>query len=535
MAIPNSVKDKAKDVISDILGLDFPGGLVKQPPNPPARNTRPQYSIECSMGDTQLSARVDKLTIVNSIMSVYPLFFIEFKIDSKDAIIDKIYGQEILKLHISLTDDKFAILEENEIELVIVDVKLPMETKSADMQPSSQTEDTLKMVGIAKIPFLIMTTPINFIMEPESKGTGSDSASSKFNANAQNISKFSTEFLNNINNISNSLGVTNIGKFNLPQILNATKDISNRLNFGGGKSNTFGNFSSKTNSGNSNSTSGRRTFDLANQIFKKFVPDGKINGLQDNCIEDEMEHVTIPPKTFCGAIRYLDDIYGIFKGPMFNYCRWEDNTYCLWDLTKAINMPEDYTVEFLALGQNSEDVYKKSSTEDGVYFTYSPLNTVNKGNKNVVQKGHSQVFIKKNLHTFFDKIESNVEELSDVSVGDGSNQLVFNEVLKRRKSVYSKSVTGGAKDSQNDGLKTKISNLISSSSSFNFMLKGFNYPITRLNRVGGCIRLNPHVPEYIPYQGKYIVSNSIMCIYKDDNMNFTCECLISCFRQNMEV
>ncbi len=824
------IKNIALELLKDLLGGSSKSSGGGRPNPPPGRAHRPYYTVECWMGDVDLSLRLHKILLINSIMSVYPVFFLEFMIDDKDYSTEKIYGQDTMTLHIALTSEDNTPIEDNKFELLVVDIKTPMSTKPGETNPSQPTENIIKMIALIKQPFTMMTTPVNMIIEPKASGTGSQKKSSSgtfgqssrssasgltdafgngmsgsmgqlFNGSDNLLKNFTTtlqkfqtlggtmdEFMpamtdllntstgvvpddiltqiNNafdsadafndahtnlhtqatsmytvssdintvtkklnsgqidiagnpanifnsleqvrdkfesreelndsfttqssnlavnavelknlifdisgsirlsidhgdetdytesltkleiaqnlvttvnsdtshltvsalrsgasfneftviakdtqlkasdisynipdfspspptidleyrkkleaqqkvLNSVTNSLGSTNINKFSTPLLMseiikvdplkqvgsNADDVIgsftsnsgngsgfaglgSGNLNFqnifsgptslfGSGMSgnNPFASISSNSQSTGTSGNSEKTPFDYAQQIVEKFLKNSNNNLVKQNNNEDKLEQITIPPRTFCGAIRYLNNMYSIFKGPMFSYCRWENNTYCLWDLSKAINNPEDYTIEFLAVGEDSNNIYQKAKQDNTLYFTYNPINIVNRGNKNIAAHSHSQIFVKKDLHQFVNIVESNVDDLSDESAADTQKQITYNDAFKDRKRIYSRGVTGGPKQSDDGQLKNKIINYISSSSRIWFELSGYNIPITKLSRIGGSIKLNPHVPDYIPYGGKYVVSGSVIKIHRDESMTYKAGVLVYAFRANVE-
>ena len=608
--ITNNMKKQAQKRAIKALKKFFPGsGGSVQPPKPQPHNIRPQYTIRCFLNDFELSNKIDNITIVNSIKSVYPIFFIECSVDINSIITEKIYGQDVINLQIMCTDFNLGIVEDNSLELIAIKIDIKNTAKAESSELNNKDENKLKIIAIPTAPFLLMTSPANYVLEPLEKDSGinvqkaklllnrlilnppfSGSINNVLNKlqqnpfsegfkNLQNLTSNITDGIDNvldrvddalggvndifsnlqelpfgndilpINNISvdslsgpikekynsilSSVGTDNISKLNLPQIMDhvtkAQSAMNTAFNIYNSAPVSIGNFNIEMNP----KKKGRRPFDIACQIFKQMgLSEISIKAVDKNCIEDEMEQVLIPPKTFCGAIRYIDDKYGIFKGRMFHYCRWEDNTYCLWDLGTAIEMPEDYTVEFLVRGKDS----KMDKQKENTFYTYNTLHVNNSGNEKVIKNGNEQVFIKKNLYKFFEVIKTSVDEIAeDNGVSESKNkEIIFSDMLQKRKTVFSKDLTGGPKESSNDILKNKIAKSNASGSSFSFRLRGPSMQLKLINRVGGCIRLNPHSPEQIPYQGKYIVASSIMHIYRGYNSNYECETEIQCFRQNLE-
>lgn len=819
------VKNIALDLLQNLLLNRFggKGSGFSRPSGPPIRASRPFYKIECWIADLDLSLALHKIQIVNSVACAYPNFFLEFLLESKDYIVERIYGEDNLILSITVTDSQLNEIESNTFELIIIDIKSDLSPKNETDQPYQYSGNILKMVCLVKEPFNIMSTPVNMIIEPKSAGTGSQSkplgkfgaAINKFtgfldsfgnkiqdtlgammgaatnltgsfsaisneistlsnnmnnltggaeqlltvfsgavpsevmdsvteisdgiqvannlflniSASAQavgvevsNIYSFtnnltsgntidingnpdillnsvekissmnsntsnlyidfgndaqtlntSIEFINSkiddtknsilqlindgdttdytaqlneldslklinidvltsnenvsdkinkslntlntfinmtelskqkfsnitynitdydgvapistldikklqvqnnaIQSIINSIDLNTLNKISVPLLLsetvrnnstqfdggagnisNFTTNISTTLNsnlnidinsafnldptgiFGAGLSgnNPFTSITSAFSGGSGTSKfADKSPLDYATRLVQNFLPGIKytINGKNKN--DDKLEQITIPPLTFYGAIKYLNDMYSIFKGPMFSFCRWEDNTYCLWDLSKAIELPEDYTVEFITYGQDANKILNKS--QQNRFITYNQLNVINAGNKAIGSQSHSQIFIKKDLHQFSKIIETNVEDLSSDSAADQDKKITFSQEFKNRKRVYSKGITGGPKNSNHYQLKNKIINSISNSCKVSFELNGDSTPITRLCRIGGAIKLNCHVPEYVQYGGKYVVSSSVISIKRTQQMRYSFKCLINCFRGNVEV
>ena len=123
----------------------------------------------------------------------------------------------------------------------------------------------------------------------------------------------------------------------------------------------------------------------------------------------------------------------------------------------------------------------------------------------------------------------------DNFAGDGEKTPIINEVLKTKKSVISKNITGFIDKASNSFFTSKFSNAASKSNKFSFNLSmADNIPFDRFLCVGSPIMLKPHLTDYINYQGKYIVSSILFTLSKQSSPFYYSSAKIDCFRFNTE-
>ena len=245
---------------------------------------------------------------------------------------------------------------------------------------------------------------------------------------------------------------------------------------------------------------------------------------------EKLEQFTGIKNTFVSAIRDIDSRYGIFNGPMFLYCDL-DKQVCMWDLSKVVDREALYTVHFLTLGENEDDIINAGG-KDNVFYTYDTLMVNNKSNTDAMTNAYNHKILIKPKNKFFSTMDIDLGKISkENAVSDGDDD--FNELLKKRTRFHNDYLVSDSEKTSASVIKAKLSKNITASLGIKFNLTG-NLKISRLSKVGQAIELNPHYVGYRDYQGKYIVGTSLILISRQYSEFYTCTAHISCFRSNVE-
>lgn len=529
--------------------------------NTTARFLRPQYTIKFVIGQTDLTMRLQSLSIINSLKTIYPVILLKLKISSKDYFLEQIYGQEDAKLDIVVTTESSIALETTSLDLIIVhmDNKVSMQKNSdGDSNESAQLEDTVVAIALLKDAYLSMSTTVNMIVNKISSGGGGVNMGDLLNSVVSDIPVSDS----NVDRFQETFGNSNNWDVNiLPSTSNIVEGDDPLFDYGGGLSSFevsdfvsfLGNFDRNSpfmqkpildairniNRGNRTETQyngdGSYTpIHLVNKLFDRFISNNiQKNIKMSNLNNVSLNNVVIPPRSFIGAIRYINDRYGIFKGPLCVYHSLE-NTFNMWDLSTVSNYEKDYTIEFLSSGENDREILNKSGEGDNHFYTYFPLKVKNKTNTALMSHGYEHVVTKSPRNKFFKNIIMNIDEVIDKISMSGRPNILCNDVAKTKRTVHSTSIMGNDDDDDNAFLTSKLSQFMATSSLFKFRLKGSKIPIKKLSRVGGCIELVPHVAEYLKYSGSYIVGSSVISLTRESTGHYMCFAEVTCFRESLE-
>lgn len=125
------------------------------------------YNVVFKIGEYNFSDTITKIEIGSSlnVNTIYPIFFIHFKIDSKLLFISEFYKKEEIKLQISLTDVDKKVKEINNFDLIgiAMNFKIGMKggTKSSQLLPDHPLSQPVLLVAISRSSFIAMTTTVN--------------------------------------------------------------------------------------------------------------------------------------------------------------------------------------------------------------------------------------------------------------------------------------------------------------------------------------------------------------------------------------
>lgn len=125
------------------------------------------YNIVFTIGEYNFSHAITKIEIGASydIGSVYSVFFIHFRIDSKVLFVTEFYKNEEIRLQISFTDIEKRIKEVCDFNLIGIsmnfDIGMKAGVKPATLLPDHPLSQNVRLIAISKKPFVSMTTTVN--------------------------------------------------------------------------------------------------------------------------------------------------------------------------------------------------------------------------------------------------------------------------------------------------------------------------------------------------------------------------------------
>ena len=695
------------------------------------RFIKPYYSIQFTIGDTDLSMRLNNLLIINSIKTVYPILFLSVSVNIKEYIENKLYNNKNAHLKIILTTEDQIVTEVTEVDLVIIHIESPFDIKghsNSETNDTETTEDNVSYVLLCKYPYMLMSSTVNKLVndktqssqlqnksdgtqnvadediQPDMKELGEDSDEieifpkiepsrtytrnldtgetiitepdgtkvkitpnyrevdpdrpltqgtdtyrnldtgvtvridsdgnrveitppsgsnqiitpmdpSTYNAsnltnenysisNLDGVDFYSSEpntsiepsmdydlqepydppaynnhngtddwvvlsessrrieddvnnnmFINDLTNsfsqLSNLMNPNNIIDMFGSTIDTALNNIFNpkKLDNIGGMNKEVKNINNKGEYKWQDQEESYREieynakektplsilYNLFDEVSTKYsntkLKDVKKIFDSENYNEDVLGQITIPPMSFVSAIRYLDDLYGLYNGPTHIFFNMH-NKFCIWDLSKAIDRSPEYTVHFLVMRENMDDVMEQSHDNDNVFYTYSGLKVHNRSAQKSMLAGTDHILIKKPMDKFTEVFKTKIEEIAERGVGDSNLKILFNEEL-RKINVHAKNITGQSEGS-NSFFNSKLTRYFDSCSTFSFNLTG-NIKLSKISRVGTCIKLKPYVDSMLGYRGKYITSSNVLLFSRNNSGTFDLNIKVHCFRENAEV
>lgn len=282
---------------------------------------------------------------------------------------------------------------------------------------------------------------------------------------------------------------------------------------------------------------------MVEDVIKTFIPGLDTEIHKENENPEKILQLIIPPMSFVDFLRYMDgndeetiNKYGpgtgLFRGPAFYHCRFENDTLCLWDLGKEISKQPSYTVYHLSQGLADKDIMRTVGKTDTEYYTYSNIKTKFTGSQDVAKYAYRNKFLSKpidDLYTWHDITMDQVFEQQGIR---DSGKMIYNRLVEKRTQYHTEGEIG--LEHSDHMYMSRLSRKISTSSELVFHFDR-NLALTKLARVGVPIELKPRVLEYEKYKGKYIVSNSRIVLSRTDGDSWICKTTITCFRGNLQI
>jgi len=271
--------------------------------------------------------------------------------------------------------------------------------------------------------------------------------------------------------------------------------------------------------------------EICQKITDTFLKDiGKLNKNIDktNINDNKIFQLMIPPTNYINAIRYIDGRYPLYNGRTpFIYCRFSDNTLCIWDLKKKLK-EEEYKIIFLSPGIKDQNEIWKTPNNGKTYFTYSEIKTKYKSNEKIILNSYKTTCTGKPIDKLFSKFDIDVSQtFQDNSLTDRDSSLQYNKELQNLRAFFNNI---SAVDYNDALVRKNLTNKINDFSDITFNINAGDLPFLNLSKVGVSITLDCIKNVYAEYVGKYIVKNSFLIWEREKQPYFQCNCQLNCIR-----
>lgn len=127
--------------------------------------TNPYYEILLEIEELNLTENLNRVDIVNSINSIYPIIKIQLNANSKEMILEKIYGQNPIDLTIILNTEDREAIREIKWELMAIKIDYSTEQKTQEENKGHLHSEPISIYCVQKDPFIQMTTIVNELFE----------------------------------------------------------------------------------------------------------------------------------------------------------------------------------------------------------------------------------------------------------------------------------------------------------------------------------------------------------------------------------
>lgn len=119
------------------------------------------YDFKLIIKDRDYTPDLQRVVIVTSLTTPYQTIMLDMFVDANDMILDKIYGQDKLKLSIRLLAQGETPIEEIDFELMLLNINYDILMKSTDQQERMKDRSAVQLTTIGRKPFQTMSSIVN--------------------------------------------------------------------------------------------------------------------------------------------------------------------------------------------------------------------------------------------------------------------------------------------------------------------------------------------------------------------------------------
>ncbi|MCK5017086.1 MAG: hypothetical protein KAS32_08435 [Candidatus Peribacteraceae bacterium] len=281
---------------------------------------------------------------------------------------------------------------------------------------------------------------------------------------------------------------------------------------------------------------------MVEELISLFTPSMNTEIKTEGQNEEIITQFVVPPMKMVDAIRYMDATdketirrfgsgIGLYKGPTFFQCKFEDNTFVMWNLAKEMESAPAYTIYHLAKGADDTELMRNSGVDGSAYYIRGTIDASFRGNLDIIQNSYITKFLSKPIDTFTEWKELNMDTVFEESAVHDGGQLLVNESVKKRLEYRTIGEIGY--ETSEAMYYSRLAKRISSMSSISFTIDR-NLFLTPLARVGVSIELKPQAAEYADLQGKYIVNSTNITLNRQSSDVWIGAVKINAFRGNLK-
>jgi hypothetical protein len=380
------------------------------------------YDFQVIIGDVDYTPDLQRVTIITAIDKPYQTVIFDLFQDPNELILERVYGQEPIKLRIRLLTQTGEVEETVEMELFYLSTNYPLMTKSSDPQQDDKVRDQISLVTIVRNAYQIMTSLTTGLFFGETVGGA----------------------------------------------------ISTIL------SNVKGNPTLKLETEGANS--------------------------------EVIDQIIVPPMAFTKAVKYLDQTFGVFDGPMAFFCLFDGTVY-IKNMNKKPKNSHEFTINFLTTDVAETQIIEQP-LDGKSYYTMFPVTTSYAANPIYGDLGGYQRHVVKPKDT--------LSHMIDITMNTFSQTYGF--IDKNNKIYADKEATGFMEIAGRTGIYTEhtgyektqhfinanMSRPIIELSMLYVTISSKNIAILNLMNVGESVKFSSKTSDYAQLTGKYILKNSTL-------------------------
>jgi len=265
-------------------------------------------------------------------------------------------------------------------------------------------------------------------------------------------------------------------------------------------------------------------YDIIKDMLDTYeITDQKRRIIEDGKNEDKVQQMIIPPMTLRASIDYINQNYGIFKGPMFRYSNYAGQ-FLMWDLRKMYEKHKDSPwfklhkspSHFETPGKFKQINDLAIQTEDN-FVIYDRCETLHYANANIVRYGYDNIYVCHPHGDIAQFIKNDMETIvNDFGLWHSKPELKYDPDLKNRKIYFSdmkgfETEDGYSGTINKDLLSQDMATCIHDSASMKFVLyRNIKFP--KSSKIGEVMYFQPYSDhekfKQSNYEGAYMVATS---------------------------
>lgn len=270
----------------------------------------------------------------------------------------------------------------------------------------------------------------------------------------------------------------------------------------------------------------------------------------DGMNENTVQQLIVPPMTVRSAIDYIDEKFGIYKGPLFRYMDYTGKFH-MWDLKKHYDKFKGsglFREHKLPVYTQSKSLYNDVNEEvaesKDQFLTYDNFETLHYGNDVMMSNGYQNIYITHPHEDIFHMLKTETPDIiTKYGIWHDNDKMKYYEGLKHRK-IYYHDMKGFEVDSGYTGeyddhiITSQIANAFKDAFAIRFVMYR-NVKIPYAEAVGDVVNFKPYSEhENQPgknYAGGYVIKDSVIMFNKHNRQgmtedNIVCTAKVTAFR-----
>jgi len=287
------------------------------------------------------------------------------------------------------------------------------------------------------------------------------------------------------------------------------------------------------------------------EIIDELLRDRKIDNTYVEIFgknKSKINQLIIPPMKFHQVINYINDKFGIYKGPMFRYFDYTGQ-FLMWDLYEKMKMfKESPSMNFYKFPSHFVDSTKSESVQDEVYndlgktfIIFGKIKTLNYPNSKISVTGNDNIFITHPHESLYQtSVINSKDSIKDQGIINQKDELLYHDSMNTSKTYRIDQIGFESDGYSGEYDQTAMLNKISHMYRNNFTIR-FNIDvhlwIQHLFHIGQIIGITI-LTDYeqnidSDYGGAYILDQTDIVFNKSDGEggdNYTSHCTVTASR-----